>query len=227
MGLLATLAEGFLEMVYPTRCAGCDLPGSTLCDTCRDGLPLIDPETACPVCGAPFGRLVCTECWDRELAFSAGASVGALAHPLSRVVTLYKDGGERRLASELARLLVAAIEPWGEWAEVVTYVPATIRAQRRRGFDHAEEISAALAAEIGVAHVALLVRRRALDQRALGRAQRFANAQDTFEVVEAAIGNVLLVDDVLTTGATLDAAARALLVAGAAEVRVATVARAW
>ncbi len=227
MGLLAGLAEGLLEMAYPTRCAGCDLPGSVLCDRCRGALPFIDRATACPRCGAPFGRLVCTECWNHDFEFSAGVSVGSLEHPLSRLVTLYKDAGERRLAHELAGLLVAAVEPWRGWADVVTHVPATPRAQRRRGFDHAAEVTAEVADALGVPHVTALSRRLASDQRALGRVQRFTNACGTFEAISRVRGRVLLVDDVLTTGATVDDAARSLIRAGATDVRVATIARAW
>lgn len=227
MGVLGSLGEGLLELVYPTRCAGCDLPGSVLCDRCRDALPIIDVPTACPVCGAPFGKLVCTECWDRELAFTRGVSVGSLAAPLSRVVTLYKDGGERRLVAEIARLLVSVVEPWLEWIDVVTYVPATEKARRRRGFDHAAEISERVADAVCATHCATLARSRALDQRSLGRTGRFENASGTFSLVTPVRGGVLLIDDVFTTGATLDAAARTLIEGGASEVRAATVARAW
>lgn len=142
-------------------------------------------------------------------------------------MTIYKDGGERRLASVLAELLASAVHAWSGWIGVVTHVPATERAQRRRGFDHAAEMSVALAAILGTPHVAALSRRRALDQRALGRDERFRNALGSFDVITPLCGNVLLVDDVLTTGATLDAAARALMEHGATEVRVATVSRAW
>jgi len=227
VALATQLVEGFLEMIYPTRCAGCDLPGGVLCDECRTQIARIEPATACPRCGAPFGWLICTECWDRELAFSQAISVGTLEHPLSRAVTVYKDAGERRLAQTLAELLARAVEPWRWWIDIVTYVPATIRAQHRRGFDHAADISAALAGLLGVSHAAVLTRRRGLDQRVLGRTERMSNAEGTFEVIAPVDGNVLLVDDVLTTGATVDDAARALAEGGADEVRVVTVARAW
>lgn len=227
MGLGTKLAEGLLEMVYPTRCAGCDLPGGVLCDDCRTRIAFIEAATACPRCGAPFGWLICTECWDRELAFSQAVSVGTLEHPLSRAVTVYKDAGERRLADTLAELLARAVEPWRDWASIVTHVPATTRARNRRGFDHAAEISAGLAHALDVPHATLLSRRRALDQRLLGRLERLSNAEGTFEAIASVQGAVLLVDDVLTTGATVQDAARALTEAGADEVRVVTVARAW
>ena len=222
------IVDGLLELLYPTRCAGCDLPGTLLCDDCRAALPRIAPARACPRCGAPFGWLVCTECWDRELEFDAGLCVGSLEHPLSRAVTMYKDGGERRLSALLADLIAETIEPWHEWPDMVAYVPATANAQRRRGFDHARDVSSELAARLRIPLGSPLTRERARDQRVLGRGERFENARGTFAVtVDRLPPHVLLVDDVLTTGATLDAAAAALKAAGAREVRVAAIARAW
>jgi predicted amidophosphoribosyltransferase len=226
--LAPTLFAGLWELLYPTRCAGCDLPGTLLCEACQAALPRIAPAGACPRCGAPYGWLVCTECWDRDLAFEAGVSAGSLEHPLARVVTLFKDGGERRLASLMAGLLMDAVGPWQGWPDAISYIPATAKARRRRGFDHAAEIAGELAALLDVPLTSALGRERARDQRELGRAERFANARGTFVANGVQLPpHVLLVDDVLTTGATLDAAAAALKGAGAVEVRVATVARAW
>jgi len=56
------LLEGLLELLCPTRCAGCDMPGQVLCGSCHAALPQIERASACVRCGAPFGHLVCTEC---------------------------------------------------------------------------------------------------------------------------------------------------------------------
>lgn len=222
------LLDDLAELIFPTRCSGCELPGDVLCDTCRDALPRIDRTGACPRCGAPFGYLTCTECWNREWAFSAGLALGEFEQPLSRAVVLHKDAGERRLAAVLGTLLAeqVAIE-WSGWAESVAFVPATRAAVRRRGFDHGRAIAETVARELGVELAVALSRADALDQRALGRAARARNAAGTVSAVGQLQGRVLLTDDVFTTGATLDAAASALLEAGAREVRVAAVARTW
>ena len=226
MGLLGIL-DGVLELVAPTKCAGCDLPGSLLCDACVGILPRIDVAGACPRCGAPFGWLVCTECWEREWSFTQARCAGELERPLSRMVTLYKDGGERRLARVLAALALEAASDWSEWADSLEYVPATPSARRRRGFDHAEEVARLVASEWAIECTHALERTRARDQRTLDRSQRLANAQQTFTARRRVGGRVVLLDDVFTTGATLDAAASTLLEAGAAEVRVIAIARAW
>jgi predicted amidophosphoribosyltransferase len=224
MGLLEALAE----LLYPTHCAGCELPGDVLCAACIDALPLIDPAGECPRCGAPYGYLTCTECWERDWAFEAGAALGEFELPLSRAVALHKDAGERRLGAVLGSLLARQVDArWPGWTQAVAFVPATKEARARRGFDHGRGIAEQVAADLGVQLLDVLVRRSALDQRALSRDERAVNAAGTFSATGEAGGRVLLVDDVFTTGATLDAAATALVTAGASAVRVAAVARTW
>ena len=222
------LTEALAELFFPTRCAGCEMPGALLCDRCRADLPRIDSTGACPRCGAPFGYLVCTECWSREWAFEAALAVGSLEAPLARTVVLHKDAGERRLGQLLGALAAEQVSGvWPGWAECVVYVPATTAALRRRGFDHGRAIALSLGAELGVPVVDALHRTAARDQRRLGRVERESNAAGTFLSVGSVSGRVLLSDDVFTTGSTLDAAAAVLLQSGAGAVRVCAVARAW
>lgn len=222
------LLEGLTELLFPTRCAGCEMPGLVLCHSCRANLPLIAMDTACPRCGAPYGRLVCTECWDRAWAFEAALSVGEFEAPLARAVALHKDASERRLGTVLGELLAECVtERWGDWPEVVTFVPATRAAIARRGFDHGRAIARAAAEHLGVPVAEAIGRTAVRDQRALGRVDRARNVAGSFAVHDTVRARVLLCDDVFTTGATLDAAAGALLEAGTSAVRCATVARAW
>jgi len=221
--------SGLLEVLLPTRCAGCDLPGELLCGDCRSALPLIERDSACPRCGAPFGHITCTECWRSEPSFSAGVSAGSLEAPLSRCVALYKDAGERRLGPLLGDLLGEATTEWVGWPSVVAPIPASRDSVRRRGFDHTAELAVRVGTALGVPTESLLTCAGARDQRALGRTERAVNVAGAFVVMPGAVvpPRVLLVDDVMTTGSTLDAAAALLLAAGAEEVRVGAVARAW
>ena len=222
------LLEGLAELFFPTRCAGCEMPGAVLCENCRDDLPRIVRPGACPRCGAPYGYLTCTECWSREWAFEAAVALGEFEAPLARAVALHKDAGERRLAGVFGALLAEEVSVlWPRWADAVVYVPATRAAVRRRGFDHGHAIAGELALVLGVPLVEALARADARDQRELGREARAANAAGTFSTRRELSGNLLLVDDVFTTGSTLDAAAGVLLGAGAKAVRAAAVARAW
>ena len=105
--------EAALETLWPTRCALCDVPGELICKDCRSVLAFIDANDACPRCGAPFGCRQCTECNDTMLTAAGreGLPVTAMASVLladegaRRIVTTYKDGNERRLAPEMARLI--------------------------------------------------------------------------------------------------------------------------
>lgn len=225
MGLLL---EGLAELIAPTRCAGCELPGRLLCERCLDTLPRVDPRYACPLCGAPYGHLICTECWNAELRFEAAVALCELDGAVARSVVLHKDAGERRLGAVLGALLAEeVVSRWPGWADVVTWVPPTDVAVRRRGFDHGRSLAEPIARVLGLPCRPLLRRRHARDQRALGRTERAANSVGTFLMNGTIRGRILVVDDVLTTGATLDAVADVLLGAGAQAVRGAVVARSW
>lgn len=234
---VAEFADGVLELLWPARCVGCDLPQTLLCPECESKLELIDQRDACPRCGAPHGRLVCTECaasgTDGAFSFTAARAAGVFEGILAQVITCYKDSGERRLAGVIARLLaIAAGADWRSWADAVVFVPAAASAVRRRGFDHMELVARKLGGMCAIPVVDALICTRRKDQRLLGRAERAENMSGVFELVdglaaEIADRRILLVDDVFTTGATLDGAAKALLAAGAHEVRALVAARVW
>jgi predicted amidophosphoribosyltransferase len=237
------LLVGVLDLVFPPACAGCGWPGTLLCERCVHDVARIDPAAACPRCGAPgpaggtcgraaVGPHACAECGGRPFAFHAARCASRLEPPVSRAIVALKDGGERRYAGVLAALLAEAADGWLRADDALVPVPATPAAVRRRGFDHALDLTRALGATTGLHVVGLLRSAPRSDQRALGRGERFANRQGSFALTpdvaasrESLPPRVVLVDDVLTTGATLDAAARMLRSAGVGEVRALTVAR--
>ena len=107
------------ETVWPTRCVICERLGSVLCERCRRALPYIDQWMACPRCGAPYGMRQCTECnrlslrdtgFD-DLPFEAGVSAAVFSSAVARIVRTHKDGGERRLARDMAYAMACAIPP--------------------------------------------------------------------------------------------------------------------
>lgn len=223
------LLQGFAELIWPTRCAGCEYPGAVLCDACMMALERIDERWVCASCGAPWGHVTCTECVDASDGPDQTFALARFSHPLDRAIVAYKDHDELRLGDVLGGLLGRAIaDVWCGAPDAVCWVPATKAARRRRGFDHAERLCRAVSLAAGYPEPATLLRAsRVSDQRALGRRARAANAADAFSAVGPVTGGVLLVDDVFTTGATARAATRALREAGAQEVRVAVVARVW
>ena len=231
----ATL-EVFAETLWPTRCAVCDAQGKHLCDTCAQALPYIDLCRACPRCGAPHGLVQCTECNPVTLAASGReripldgmVSAVSLGSDSRRIVTTYKDRGERALCETMAEVMARYIHPdWGRDA-TITFVPATTEARRRRGFDHAELLAQATARRLGIEAIELFARPRSRDQRELGRRGRIENMRSRIHLIPGAASpaRVIVVDDVCTTGATLFAAADALQASGARAVFGATFARA-
>ena len=230
--------ERVLEVLSPTRCAGCERPGELICPACLDALELIDPRTCCSFCGAPFGRMLCTECSHEEGPLGSCLAMAGFAGPLPRIIRAYKDQGERRLAQPLGQILWDAVshardvDParFGPAAlpDAVVFVPATSQAFGRRGFDHMEAVARSFCSASGLPVLDALLKHAADDQRDLGRAGRERNAEGAYEVCASVAGaRLLLIDDVITTGATMRAAAQALLDAGAKLVCAAACARVW
>jgi ComF family protein len=151
--------------------------------------------------------------------------------PVREAIHALKYRGERRLVEPLADALAARWTRAGAGGDVVTWVPVHPSRRRERGFDQAEELARAMAHRLGLPVMACLERsKRTAAQHALGQAERAGNIEGVFVARDAARLElrdawVIVVDDVLTTGATLAGCATALLDAGVAAVSAVTVAR--
>lgn len=223
--LKAHAQDTIAETLWPTRCVICDQPGMLVCDTCRQHLPVIDQWKACPVCGAPLGRVQCCECNDVRLnAFGFSRlpvegirSTYAFTDAVGSIVRVWKDGGEQRLGSWMAAMMVPHVEPsWLKCTPTVTSIPATKAALARRGFDHGYALAREVALRLDLPCMHLLLQPHAQDQRELGRQGRVSNIQGAFAPVPHCMmpEAVIIVDDVCTTGSTLYGAARALKASG-------------
>ena len=231
--ILSFAGEAVAETLWPTRCALCDMPGDVLCERCARRLAHVDWWRACHRCGSPFGRVQCDACNPvalRRLArddwpFARCASAMAFDEATGRLVRVFKDQGEQRLAHVMAAAMVRMVAPSWEF-DAITFVPATLAAERYRGFDHAQLIARDVAAAIDIPCIETLARPKTRDQRKLTGAQRIANLAGSFHALDGRLPNrILLVDDVFTTGATLCAASDALLAAGCQEISCLTFAR--
>jgi ComF family protein len=181
----------------------------------------------------PPALRVCGRCRRGLSAFATGASLGPYEGSLRVLLHELKYAGHRRVATRLADALLA--EPTSQavlaGADALVPVPLHPRRQRERGFNQAELIAAALARRTGLALLAsALVRRKdTTTQTGLSAAARRDNVRGAFAVrrrAQIAGRRLVLVDDVLTTGATAEACARVLREAGAVEVRLLALARA-
>lgn len=240
MALVGSVLEGLKELAWPTRCVGCDRPGELICDECRGRLPWVAQRWACPNCGAPFGWATCTEC---DEPWETRAVVCALGFDRvsSQMASCLKDAHELRLAGVNAAAMACALDEAAAWdardgapryspegVDVISFVPATARAFARRGFDHMELVARELSGITDIPLADVLVRSAGLDQRELGREERARNIAGSVSVIDDVTGlDVLLVDDVVTTGSSMREAARALLARGAGSVTGCALCRVW
>jgi ComF family protein len=239
--LLLRIGLAVCDLLWPHRCSACDsldLPArAPLCLACAASLLPVDPAAACPRCALPLppGPGGCPDCRQLRPRFRRATAAfqygGALAAALHRL----KWEGRDDLAAPLGRLLVPALCRAAPGCDLIVPVPLHPQRLRARGYNQAGLLAQAARRAAGVA---LPIRHGALDRTLLAppgvhkdRRQRLAHAERAFRVPPAAVPllrgrRVLLVDDVVTTGATASTCARALRRAGAGAVEVLTLCRA-
>lgn len=226
-----TVLAHVVDLVAPPRCVVCGgqiAAREGLCGGCRGSLPLL-AGPRCLRCGTPTQYAVdrCLECGGPPPAFEAAWSAAAYAGTARALVTAVKFRGARASAAAMAKLIVERAPPELAWGALVP-VPATARAWRRRGFNPAELLAGAISGLTGES-VSDCLRRtpRVRPQVGLERRDRARNAAGTVRARGAASAAkcAVLVDDVYTTGATLDACAQALREAGSQRITCVTFAR--
>jgi ComF family protein len=212
-----------LEFFFPQKCLGCGEEGSLLCITCLKSLPRILPPI-CPECGKPQpGGILCSGC------FSRSADIDGIRSPLKfsglarEAIHQFKYKNLRSLSRSLSVLLKDYLQQDPLPAQVLVPVPLHPRRLRERGYNQ----SFLLAQELGkLLHLPVepdcLVRTRYVlpQARTSSAEQRRRNVKQAFACRNFSLrsSQVLLIDDVATSGATLEACAAALKSAGAASV---------
>jgi ComF family protein len=223
---IGRLATRLLDAALPARCPGCGAEGPPICPSCAPGL-------------------------DARLELPAGIAIGLPSDvpapllqlewcaPFSGVVRTalheLKYGGEQRLAGPLGAAIGRRWRRVGAGGDLLVPVPVHADRRRRRGYDQAELLARAAATELNMPSAPILERSRAtIAQFDLDRSARAANVSGAFRLAAEAAARrpgtlagrwVVLVDDVVTTGASLAACAAPLLEAGAVGVSAITVAR--
>ena len=227
-----------LALLLPVRCAGCggavplDARDLAVCPGCASRLRP-PPWPRCPRCDAPRGTgreagPDCLHCRDWPSALEAARAAVVLEPPADGIVHAFKYGGQPGLAPFMASRMVPRL-PAGIAA--LTWVPTTAARRRRRGYDQAGTLAAAVSEASGLPLVGALRRvREGPSQVSLPPVERRSNVHEAFSADPRtslpAGARVALVDDVLTTGATAAAASVALERAGASGVTVLSFARA-
>ena len=226
-----------LDLLLPPRCSACreiiDDQGR-FCLACWRGLTFIT-DPVCAGCGAPFEidrgpAARCGACLETPPRFAAARAALAYAGPARTVLLGLKHGDRQHLVDVMAPQLVRAGADWFTPDAVLVPVPLHRWRLWQRGFNQAALLAHALARRTGsrLAVDALVRVRPTPSSQGMGRAARAANVRGAFRVARPALvatREVILIDDVFTTGATAEACARELLRAGASRVRVLTWAR--
>ena len=229
----ARISSRLLDLAFPARCAGCGREGAAICDACRPALDVRLDQPAGVLIGLP--STVPAGLLQLEWCAPFGGIVRRALHEL-------KNGGETRLAVPLGQAIARRWSRVGAGGDVLVPVPVHADRARRRGYDQAELLARAAAAELGLPCAPILERERAtIAQFDLDRSTRATNVHGAFRLRPRTVARdggtddatngplagrwIVLVDDVVTTGATLSACAAPLVAAGAIGVSAVTVAR--
>jgi ComF family protein len=230
----ASVARALTSFLVPPLCVSCREPefsGSAVCPPCAGRLVPLDARR-CLRCGAPAGEVkACRECRGRRLAFDRAWAPFAYEGISRRLVSALKARGATSAASFMGTA-VAARAPEPLMHGTLVPVPAHPSRHRRHGFNQAAELARAIGRAAGLPVADILVRdgksrpQVGLERRArLSNAGRSVRASRWLPAPPGGESSIVLVDDVYTTGATLDACARALRQAGAERVVALTFAR--
>jgi ComF family protein len=228
-----------LEVLYVPHCAACDVrveSGQPLCVPCNGSLVELGPS--CPRCAEPLAAppdVECARCrvlgdaWPLDAAVTPWRYGGALGRALRRM----KFARRPDLARELAPLVAPFLRAVVRAAEIDVVIPVPLHWRRLalRGFNPAQAVADACEVEVGVDALSLKRVRATVPQTGLSGSERVKNVKGAFVVPPRRVRQldrkrVMIVDDVITTGATVAAAARALRSAGATAVVAFAVARA-
>ena len=204
---------------------GADSRDAMMCVRCDGSLPTLAMH--CARCAVPLAHAgVCARCLGAPPAFDAASARFEYRFPVDRLVHRFKYAGDLAIGKWLSLELAVAVRAQ-PLPDLLVPVPVTSKRLRERGFNQAAQIARVLSSELAIP-VAVRGLDRVRDtpaQSALGRRARRANLRDAFRCARRMPPHVALVDDVITTGATAQAASRALKRAGASRVDVWAIAR--
>jgi len=210
-----------MQIIAPHLCLGCGKIGALLCPSCRYDI-VSEPFVGCTVCGTPTTGGICVK---HRNPIDAAWIAGERDDVLARAIDAFKFERCKSAHRDLAEVLLETM-PIVPADTVVTSIPTVRSHIRERGYDHAQLIAKAVAKRRGLPYKVLLQRDTSAKQRGANRKERFRQAKEAFTTLPVSIpAKILVIDDVVTTGATLHFAARLLKDGGAETVFVAAIAK--
>ena len=226
---LTKLGKLALDFFLPQSCIGCGREGKVLCTACAARLPRISPPF-CRRCGLPVSRDPCPDCARQELSFEGLRAPFRFERLVREAIHQFKYQNLRCLAAPLAGELAGYLRKNPLTVDIIMPVPLHPKRLRERGYNQSELIALELGHMLGL-KVDCLSLKRVLDTKPQARmskvAQRRHNMAGAFQCEPGGVGGqkVLLIDDVATSGATINNCAFSLKRTGAASVWGLTIAR--
>jgi ComF family protein len=227
-------SQHLIDTIFPPRCAGCKRSGTILCSSCMAKFGPVIPSP-CQRCGKAILEpdMACKTCHNGPERLNGLFGVSGYEEPLRSCIHGLKYEGNVRLAEPLGLLLAQRFVRTRLEADAIIAVPLHKDRQQERGYNHAQLLAEVCARQVGVPfHEHILVKHRAtLPQVGLSMKERHLNIAGSFlcaptYATGALVGRIIvIIDDVATTGATLEACAAPLFTAGAREVRGLVLAR--
>ncbi len=225
---LAQIPEVFLDLLFPKRCIGCGKEGDFLCGSCIQTIPKLEPPY-CEGCGIPLTENRCPKCSSWPLQIDGIRSL-FLHEELARdVAHSLKYNNLRAMAKPVAQLMAEHLKNNSIPADILVAVPMHSKRIRKRGYNQAYLIANELAkmTQLEISEGSLIRSQNTTSQVSLGAGERRQNVANAFQCKDQTFlnKNVLIIDDVCTTGATLNACAVKLKESGASSVRGLTFSR--
>jgi competence protein ComFC len=213
------LVSRALDLIYPPRCVGCGEFGLFFCELCIATAPRAEPPR-CPRCWYRGGEESCFDCYRHEPAFTELRSPFTYQGAVRKAVHAVKFKGVSALAPPLGAEMASTLVEWSPPVDVIVPVPLSQTRKRTRGYNQAELLAREIAkvTRLPIEPGALRRARATTPQTEYDTIGRRLNVLDAFALGRPVNGNALLIDDVATTTATLDACARVLLEGGAERV---------
>jgi ComF family protein len=236
---IVSITKSFINLFYPLHCAACKKsldPGNEfgVCDFCR-GQIRQNPRPYCGLCGRSLkdNKKLCAECRRSKFYFTKAHSAYLYEGVLKELIHKFKYNRKLYLARMLSSLMADFIKEnlkILDGIDTITYVPLSSRRLRTRGFDQAKVLASHLAMKFGVPLSDTLKKLKSTrNQNELSRDDRLVNLKGAFRMINNTDflkgQRVLLIDDVMTTGTTLDECSKILLDGGAGKVSCLTLAR--
>ncbi len=219
-----------LDLLFPPKCVNCGEPigerrqSRIFCPVCRQKF-LSEITRPCPVCGREYSRCLCKPVGFLPDAFAYSLPYDKEDGVARKLLLCCKSQRLTDAFREVASIMLATAKERGLLPDggLITYVPRAPEKAEKKGVDQAQELAEELSRLSGLPCVGLIAHKRfSLDQKLLGGAQRGRNAEGSFRLTHAAGSaagrTILLIDDIVTTGSTVNACTRLLREAGAERV---------